>query len=447
MKDLRLVEQPDLYEHPAPFEINQYWQEDIEMGPDPPRLKRSRKATIDSTKRDASVEQNREKMVKAPESAHVVGQGKRNRRYRRATEEMQFEEESEEEDEDDEGRSRWDSSAWKAPALNDLHPPVVSVMPMRPSDRRWMKLPPPSTDFLSGNKGVTVIEKKPRRKTKDSEGLGREARQASRVLQAAEIQDRDFVVNGTLKAPSPADATLDSRPDSGVSTSQSRAKLRHQKYRGRASLDSASVSHSDADDEEDDTIVVARPRAVYRPDLMVSQSRPTSKRSVRKAPVGTSVSQNTVPVRVSTPNDSRARSYSENQSPKTSPQSHASIGSPLSSNESLPLAAPQVASSPMVLAERGNKDMGRLSTPAAAFKRSSSHQHNRTASRQNELDHMDLIKGLALHDSHFERFSPDFEDSGGMPWSDIEEQLAREHLWLGQRGAMATPNKRWSTDF
>jgi hypothetical protein len=46
----------------------------------------------------------------------------------------------------------------------------------------------------------------------------------------------------------------------------------------------------------------------------------------------------------------------------------------------------------------------------------------------------------------FDSFGKSDDDDEPMPWNDLEEQLARERIWLGAR-AQLVPSKRWSTDF
>jgi hypothetical protein len=119
---------PDLYTHPAPREINPYWKEEMERGqkPAPPPA--------------------------MAEPAPAFVRGARgfgcNQRYRRPDEEIEWE---------DYDEAAADHPEYRAPALNDQHPAIVSTVPQRADERRWMTLEPPSTAFLNGRKGVTVV--------------------------------------------------------------------------------------------------------------------------------------------------------------------------------------------------------------------------------------------------------------------------------------------------
>jgi hypothetical protein len=141
---------PDLYTHPAPREVNPYWREEMERG---------------------------QKAAPPPamaEPAPALVRGARgfgcNQRYRRPDEELEWE------DDDEATRSivlkqsalavtgldaatavARDCPEYRAPAVNDQHPAIVSTVPQRAGDRRWMTLEPPSTAFLNGRKGVTVV--------------------------------------------------------------------------------------------------------------------------------------------------------------------------------------------------------------------------------------------------------------------------------------------------
>lgn len=87
----------------------------------------------------------------------------RSKRYHRADEEFAYHT-------DDGESSEWAISKSKvkkpkkayyfparAPEVNEFHPPSTSTVPARNSERAWMKMAPPSADFMGGKKSVTRV--------------------------------------------------------------------------------------------------------------------------------------------------------------------------------------------------------------------------------------------------------------------------------------------------
>ncbi|KAF2248698.1 hypothetical protein BU26DRAFT_304246 [Trematosphaeria pertusa] len=169
------LERPDLYHHPEPTGTNPYWQEEISIGPGPPP-RRAKRANTGSTRAittagthstvvsqgGSSIDVNQSDDLRL--SDETLDDDNWNRkRYQR-------------EDEDlwgvDElvvplaptmsgssvgvaGITRPDTSSGsyysaRAPPVNDLHPPVVSLPSPHPSDNRWMLQPPPKASVMSG---------------------------------------------------------------------------------------------------------------------------------------------------------------------------------------------------------------------------------------------------------------------------------------------------------
>lgn len=157
-----------VYRHPLPFNTNTYWQEEMTLGPGPTR--RGHKGKADSARRlntggqgssadasslDTTLVMNSldgvENMVEARESG---GEGWNVRRYQRPDELL------------------WglnlglpghgkgvksttsmDSETYfpaRNPAVNDLHPPVVSTHPAKSEELRWMLQPPPPAKIMEG---------------------------------------------------------------------------------------------------------------------------------------------------------------------------------------------------------------------------------------------------------------------------------------------------------
>jgi hypothetical protein len=129
------------YIQPPPFQTNKHWEEDIALGPFPmvQSGRRSRARTKDSGNGHSRA------IASAGTATSDAGSSVNTaKRYQRPAEEF----------EDDtipgDRRPAWLGKYTGAPQVNDLHPPVASVIPKAADERRWMKAPPPSTDFLRG---------------------------------------------------------------------------------------------------------------------------------------------------------------------------------------------------------------------------------------------------------------------------------------------------------
>lgn len=156
------------YAHPSPFDTNPYWKEDIALGPGPPQ----RRAARDGKTRPAmgrglrtrgigsstdTGTSSSDTMVADGSSegieTHVDGWNKR--RYQR-TDEVLWGRQSE--DGKTAGLSPISRTASgnanyyqaRNPAVNDLHPPVVSTQPTHPSEIQWMLQPPPRAKMMAG---------------------------------------------------------------------------------------------------------------------------------------------------------------------------------------------------------------------------------------------------------------------------------------------------------
>jgi hypothetical protein len=473
INDEKAAETPGFYRHPPPFETNVHWHEDIERGPLPPPSRRTRKVTASEAKqRPSSLRSThtaesgeRAVVVVPPPEAYFGPENVPTRRYKRADDEFIWVDSPAEggrEELSPKTKSKWDYRSWRAPPLNDLHPAVVSVIPANPDDRRWMKLPPPSTEFLNGRKGVTVVERR-----KESEVIKRE----KTLRRSAELEERNEE-NVFLKAPTTTGlervATPVPRPDSAVST-RPRSKLQAHR-RPAPSWGSTSASSSDADDEDEDETLLTRPRAVHLANGITS--RPTSKRSVHRPALPTVKSTDSVPTRTPTPSALRDRTNSENISPRTSPRSGITAGSPVSSeNESLPsprLQATRIRTQP--LSSRSNSSSQALSHPSPSLlpvtptklakpptaTRSHSHRGERQQDLETQLAELTLSADDLQQDARLKKFlaaevpsnmaSPSRSSDYHMQWDDVETAQERERIWLGARKRMM-PIKRWSVDF
>jgi hypothetical protein len=184
------TEQPGLYRHPSPFSTNPYWDEEITMGPGPPKKKAEKNSsqaalnpagpessyansyTMSSTTGTAS-------SPTAIEESRTSEEGWNRKRYQREDEALWGHDTpgpgqrifdaiaragstagrllegrlNKGTGSDDENNPRSYYLA-KNPPVNDLHPPVVSTQPASRDETRWMLQPPPPAKVMEGKERV-----------------------------------------------------------------------------------------------------------------------------------------------------------------------------------------------------------------------------------------------------------------------------------------------------
>lgn len=186
------LDSPMLYRQPSPFATNQYWAEEIRMGPGPPPKRVSKKAKVareQYLKQDppVPVEEGVPAETSAMEGVKNIllqatgrkpsdGDRWNKKRYQREDEELWG---LEEEDDFAEGESGTSASVGvtsngvpgqprfaahgrsnesfyviKNPPVNDLHPPVVSNPSSTIANNQWMLQPPPSAKVMNGYEQV-----------------------------------------------------------------------------------------------------------------------------------------------------------------------------------------------------------------------------------------------------------------------------------------------------
>lgn len=199
------TEQPKLYRHPSPFNTNPFWDEEIEMGPRPPKKGRGSKnpshgqldgtravgetpapggtaASIASSSLVNSTDPGSSPTV-VPEEDASCDQDWNHKRYEREDEELwghgalragyKLREAIVKAGES--ARGLLDTTlgrtaggdrevtnedrhnfyfAPKNPPVNDYHPPVVSSMPTNKREYEWMLQPPPPAKFMEGKEPV-----------------------------------------------------------------------------------------------------------------------------------------------------------------------------------------------------------------------------------------------------------------------------------------------------
>lgn len=189
-----------LYQHPSPFSTNIYWREEMVLGPGPPPKSRHRdrsktessrelrsggvgSSSITGTSSDTVVEDEASRIISEAGHDRRSGEDWNKRRYQRADEILWGDDTD---DEDGTGTANGNGIGCnyysRNPAVNDLHPPVVSKVSTRRSETRWMLQPPPSARFMEGKErlcprsrsgsGVSSKSADSRRK-RDDVSLGR----------------------------------------------------------------------------------------------------------------------------------------------------------------------------------------------------------------------------------------------------------------------------------
>jgi len=183
-----------LYRQPSPFATNQYWAEEITMGPGPPPKRASKKARA---ARELYLRQEPKPVLEAvniterlgPNGVHKgllddtarksldLGDRWNKKRYQREDEELWGLEEEEEYPaiegtirnrsvrglstdthstfrKPNPGTSTESFYVVKNPPVNDLHPPVVSNPSSTKANNQWMLQPPPSAKIMNGYEQV-----------------------------------------------------------------------------------------------------------------------------------------------------------------------------------------------------------------------------------------------------------------------------------------------------
>ncbi|MCJ1395031.1 hypothetical protein MMC18_007912 [Xylographa bjoerkii] len=159
---------PGFYQHPSPFSTNIYWREEMALGPGPPPKKGDRNKTKNGSTRELNTGgQGSSAGASSADTTLVVesldglspvqevesGEDWNTRRYQRP-DEMLWGFDIEAGGMAGINRSGTIGSGTyytaRNPAVNDLHPPVVSTQPTRKSETRWMLQPPPSAKVMEG---------------------------------------------------------------------------------------------------------------------------------------------------------------------------------------------------------------------------------------------------------------------------------------------------------
>ena len=174
------------YVHPQPFEVNPYWQEEIELGPGPPVRKAVRDGKGKPEKRGKSRKSGTTTplQIGGPRSTPGTGAssadtviGSEAAELERSSDEAWNKKRYQREDEILWGLENQDTNSTgmapvsrsasgsryqyyaRNPAINDLHPPVVSTHPTNRTETRWMLQPPPKARIMDGKERADIANR------------------------------------------------------------------------------------------------------------------------------------------------------------------------------------------------------------------------------------------------------------------------------------------------
>ena len=230
-----------IYRHPSPFSTNIYWREEMVLGPGPPQRKGNRdrdKGKAESSRQlrsggagssaltgtssaDTIVEG--ETVIHEAEPDRPSGEGWNRRRYQREDEMLWgIDGKSVSEVISRSGSGSGSYCVARNPAVNDLHPPVVSTQPTHRSETKWMLQPPPSARIMEGKERATrsrsgsgVSSKSDSSRKRDDMSLGRrvgERLMEEKVKRGEHPPESASASNSLLRLPSRESVRSEIRP-------------------------------------------------------------------------------------------------------------------------------------------------------------------------------------------------------------------------------------------
>jgi hypothetical protein len=271
------TEQPGLYRHPSPFSTNPYWDEEIMLGPGPPKRKGDKGGSKNTSSRALNTAGQGSSVTSSgcistePQSSttmvsndqRISGEDWNRKRYQREDEELWGHETTRASQRIRDALAKAESSVGSTlrmiegrlsksgpsreedrspyyvarnPPVNDLHPPVVSTQPTSKGATRWMLQPPPPAKVMEGKERAN----RSRSASRGSSRLGLDGTNLSRQVTGRAVEER------FRRGETPSDLelrSLSSRPDSqsknrGPGTPRSLPLSRGRSY----SLDSSGSS-------------------------------------------------------------------------------------------------------------------------------------------------------------------------------------------------------------
>ena len=225
-----------LRHHPSPFSTNPYWNEEISLGPGPPQRKANRdgkgKPKDSRGLRTGGVGSSTETGTSSAdtvvgeegvEQIRDSGEGWNKRRYQREDEILwgKEEEEGKPTGMSPVSRSASGNASYyqpRNPAVNDLHPPVVSTQPTDRSETQWMLQPPPKAKIMEGKEKANSPNR-----SRSGSGASKDSKASGKKPESLGRQVGERLMESKIKRGENLTATSSSVAMSRVSSARSTA--------------------------------------------------------------------------------------------------------------------------------------------------------------------------------------------------------------------------------
>jgi len=217
------TEQPGLYHHPSPFNTNPYWDEEIMLGPGPPKRKGDKGGSKNTSSRALNTAGQGSSVTSTdpassetivPSDQRISGEDWNRKRYQREDEELWGHEAPRASQRIRDAIAKAESSVGSTlraiegrlsksgpsnreeerspyyvarnPPVNDLHPPVVSTQPTSKGATRWMLQPPPPAKVMEGKERAN----RSRSASRGSSRLGVDGTNLSRQVTGRAVEEK-----------------------------------------------------------------------------------------------------------------------------------------------------------------------------------------------------------------------------------------------------------------
>ena len=355
------TEQPGLYRHPSPFSTNPYWDEEIMMGPGPPKKKADKNSSQrglttagpgSSYANSSTMSTDAASSPTAVEGSRISGEGWNLKRYQREDEALWGHDTHGPGQRILDAISRAGSTAGrlleerlnsrktptmveeeppkyylaKNPPVNDLHPPVVSTQPASRDETRWMLQPPPSAKVMEGKERVVrsrATSNGSSRKGADGSPLSRQVteklvdaklqRGEMPYLEVGRVSSRPESKSKSLNRPRGQRHERNETPDSIHSSDSSESSTRRRARPPRISVSPAAMISRD--NIENIPIQVPAPAATEMRERVTRPTLPTIPSSSNPVPHMKKSSNNHLPLREVSPRSSNSAMNSRDPSP------------------------------------------------------------------------------------------------------------------------------------
>ncbi len=223
--------------HPSPFSTNPYWNEEISLGPGPPPQRKAnrdgkgkpkdsrglRTGGVGSSTETGTSSADTVVGEEGVEQIKDSGEGWNKRRYQREDEILWGKEEEEGKPTGVSPGSRsatGNASYYQArnPAVNDLHPPVVSTRPRDRSETQWMLQPPPKAKIMEGKEKANSPNR-----SRSGSGASKDSKASGKKPESLGRQVGERLMESKLKRGENLTATSSSVAMSRVSSARSTA--------------------------------------------------------------------------------------------------------------------------------------------------------------------------------------------------------------------------------